>query len=110
MTAPEPAWEGGPDRERLESLLAYCKLTELAEDPEVMQVLRTLYLAAVGYLTAAGVAEPEAGTARRAQYDQCVNYLVLDGWDRRERYQEAEPRENPAFRLLLNQLKFTEGV
>ena len=27
---------------------------------------------------------PPEGTPRRAQYDLCVNALVLDGWDRRE--------------------------
>ena len=29
--------------ERLESLLAYCKLSELREDPEVMALIRELY-------------------------------------------------------------------
>ena len=56
----------------------------------------------------AGVAEPEEGTPRRAQYDLCVNALVLDGWDRREITVSGAAVENPAFRHTVNQLKRTE--
>ena len=57
----------------------------------------------------AGVSEPAEGTARRAQYDLCVNYLVLDSWDRRDAsFVGAASSENPAFRRLLNQMKLTE--
>ena len=95
--------------ERRASLLAYCKLTELADDPEVEALLPALYEAAVGYLAGAGVAPPPPDTPRAAQYDLAVNYLVLDGWERRE----ASPAgtavaDNPAFRRLINQLKLTE--
>ena len=96
--------------ERLASLLAYCKLTELADDPEVAALIPTLYDAAVGYMANAGVAAPESGTTRAAQFDLCVNYLVLDAWERREVSMVATvAADNPAFRRLINQLKLTEG-
>lgn len=91
------------------SLLAYCKLTELADDPEVQALIPVLYDAAVGYMTNAGVPPPEAGTPRTAQYDLCVNYLVLDAWERREvTITGTIVAANPAFRRLINQLKLTE--
>jgi len=93
--------------ERKASLLAYCRIDELS--PEEEQLLEVLYDAAVGYMAQAGVREPEAGTTRRAQYDLCVNYLVLDSWDRRDvTFAGAAPAENLGFRRLLNQLKLTE--
>ena len=95
--------------ERLTSLLAYCKLTELADDPEVQALIPVLYNAAVGYMENAGVAVPDSGTARAAQYDLCVNYMVLDAWERREVSMVATVvADNPAFRRLINQLKLTE--
>lgn len=95
--------------ERRASLLAYCKLTELQDDPEVQLLIPALYDAAVGYLEGAGVNVPESGTARAAQYDLCVNYLVLDGWERREvTITGTVVTDNPAFRRLLTQLKLTE--
>lgn len=91
------------------SLLAYCKLTELADDPEVELLIPALYDAAVGYMTNAGVPPPEAGTPRAAQYDLAVNYIVLDSWERRETSMVATVvSDNPAFRRLINQLKLTE--
>ena len=90
-------------------LLAYCKLTELADDPEVQALIPALYQAAVGYLENAGVSPPPPGTARAAQYDLCVNYLVLDGWDHRD-LAGGTVSDNPTFRRLLNQLKRTEGL
>ncbi len=93
---------------RRAALLAYCKLTELADDPEVEALIPALYEAAAGYLEGAGVAVPELGTARAAQYDLCVNALVLEGWERREvSITGVSAVENPAFRRLLNQLKLT---
>lgn len=95
--------------ERQAALLAYCKLTELADDPEVAALIPVLYGAAVGYLAGAGVAQPEAGTPRAAQYDLAVNYMVLDGWERREAAVVATVvADNPAVRRLINQLKLTE--
>ena len=35
---------------RLNALLAYCKLTELADDPEVQALIPVFYDAAVGYM------------------------------------------------------------
>jgi hypothetical protein len=64
---------------RKPSLLAFCRLDELSAEEELL--LEVLYCAAVGYMTQAGVREPPEDTPRRAQYDLCVNYLVLDGWD-----------------------------
>lgn len=95
--------------ERKLTLLAYCRIDELAPGEEAL--LAALYEAAVGYMTQAGVAEPEAGTPRRAQYDLCVNYLVLDSWNRRDASIVATVvAENPAFRRLLNQLKLTASA
>lgn len=95
--------------ERRASLLAYCKLTELADDPEVQLLIPSLYDAAVGYMEGAGVNVPESGTTRAAQYDLCVNAMVLDGWERREvSMTGVAVVENPAFRRLINQLKLTE--
>lgn len=93
--------------ERRTALLAYCRI----EDPtqEELITLEGLYDAAVGYLEQAGVAQPQEGTPRRAQYDLCVNYLALDGYDRRDMTITGTiVNENPAFRRLLNQLKLTE--
>lgn len=92
-------------------LLAYCKLTELADDPEVALLIPVLYDAAVGYMENAGVAAPELDTPRKAQYDLCVNYLVLSAYDQRDAsLVGAAAAENPMFRHLLNQLKLTEGA
>lgn len=92
------------------SLLAYCKLTELADDPEVRTLIPGMYAAAVGYLEDAGVASPEPGTARAAQYDLCVNYLVLSAYEQRAvSIVGTTVVENPMFRRILNQLKITEN-
>lgn len=94
--------------ERKASLLAYCKLTELADDPEVQLLIPMLYDAAVGYMDGAGISVPESGTTRAAQYDLCVNALVLDGWERREvSITGTSMTQNPAFRWQINQLKLT---
>lgn len=95
--------------ERKVSLLAYCKLSELADDPEVSALIPVLYEAAVGYMENAGVSVPEPGTPRAAQYDLCVNRLVLDAWERREVSMVATVvADNPAFQRSLLQLKLTE--
>ena len=93
--------------ERRKSLLAYCRMEE--PTAEELLTLEGLYESAVGYLDNAGVAEPKAGTARRAQYDLCVNHLVLDGFDRRDvTITGTIVADNPSFRRLINQLKLTE--
>ena len=92
---------------RRESLLAYCRINMLEPEEEVL--FASLYHSAVSYMEQAGVSEPAEGTARRAQYDLCVNYLVLDSYDRRDiSFMGASAAENPAFRRMLNQLKLTE--
>lgn len=62
-------------------LMAYCRIDALEEGEELL--LQGLYEAAVSYMEQAGISEPETGTPRRAQYDLCINYLVLDGYRRR---------------------------
>ena len=94
---------------RRAELMAYCRIDELGPGEDTL--LAALYSSAVGYMTQAGVSEPAAGTDRRCQYDLCVNYLVLDGYDRREvTITGTIVAANPVFRQLLNQLKFTEPV
>ncbi len=96
--------------ERRAGLLAYCKLTELADDPEVQALIPALYDAAVGYMANAGVAAPESGTTRAAQFDLCVNYLVLSAYENRDvPITGTTVVENPIFRCILNQLKITEN-
>lgn len=95
--------------ERQAALLAYCKLTELADDPEVEALIPVLYDAAVGYLASADVTLPEAGTARAAQYNLVVNCMVLDAWEHRGAHMSATAvADNPGFRQLIDQLKLTE--
>ena len=74
-----PSQQLGLTLERQAQLLAYCKLTELADDPEVQALIPVLYDAAVGYMAGAGVTVSESDTARAALYDLCVNAMVLDG-------------------------------
>ena len=89
--------------------MAYCRIDALEEGEDAL--LQGLYEAAVSYMEQAGVSEPEEGTARRAQYELCVNYLVLDGYDRRDvTITGTIVSENPAFRRMLTQLKLTEPV
>lgn len=102
-TPERPGWIAP---ERLESLLAYCKLSELRDDPEVMALIRELYLYAVQYLAGAGVEQPEEDAPLTPLYNQCVNYLVLDAWERREAAVVATVvTDNPVFRRMMVQLK-----
>lgn len=95
--------------ERRATLKAYCRLDGLTAEEEVL--LEVLYGSAVQYMAQAGVRAPEANTARAAQYDTVVNALVLDAWDARgSQVSGITLNENPAFRRLINQLKFTEPV
>ena len=92
---------------RRASLLAYCRIEE--PTAEELLTLEGLYDAAVGYLEQAGVSEPEEGTPRRAQYDLCVNFMVLRDFDLREATITGTiVNDTPAFRRLLTQLKLTE--
>lgn len=97
--------------ERRASLLAYCRIEpeELTEEDSVL--LEIMFESAVGYLAGAGVSAPAPGTKRAAQYDLCVNALVLEAWDRRSiSLAGTVVSENPVFRQTLNQLKLTEPV
>lgn len=95
--------------ERRARLLAYCRIEEPTD--EELLTLEGLYDAAVGYMEGAGISPPASGTPRAAQYDLCVNYLVLDGYDRRDvTITGTIVADNPAFRRLINQLKLTEPV
>ena len=87
-------------------LMAYCRIDALEEGEELL--LQGLYEAAVSYMEQAVVSEPKEDTPRRAQYDLCVNYLVLDGYDRRDVTITGTVSDNPAFRRMLTQLKLTE--
>lgn len=88
-------------------LMAYCRIDALEEGEELL--LQGLYNAAVSYMEQAGVSEPKKDTPRRAQYDLCVNYLVLDGYDRRDvTITGTSVSDNPMFRRMLTQLKLTE--
>ena len=86
--------------------MAYCRIDVLDEGEELL--LQGLYEAAVSYMEQAGVSEPEAGTPRRAQYDLCINALVLDGYDRRGVQTEGSVSDNPQLRRMIVQLKLTE--
>ncbi len=88
------------------NLLAYCRIEEPTE--EELLTLETLYEAAVGYLEGAGVSLPPEGTARRAQYDLAVNFMVLRDFDLRDAEVSGTIQDNPAFRRLITQLKLTE--
>ena len=67
--------------------------------------------AAAASLAGAGVREPQDGSPRSAQYLQCVKYLALDLYDRREpTITGTIVATNPVFRAMLNQLKLTEPV
>ena len=95
--------------ERRARLLAYCRIAEPTD--EELLTLEGLYDAAVGYMEGAGISPPASGTPRAAQYDLCVNYLVLDGYDRRDvTITGTIVADHPAFRRLINQLKLTEPV
>ena len=59
--------------------MAYCRIDVLEDGEE--DLLKTLYLSAVAYLAGADISEPEADTPRRAQYDLCVNFMVLRDFD-----------------------------
>lgn len=95
--------------DRQASILSYCRIDD--PTPEDLSLLEGFHADAVSYMRNAGVAEPEAGSARLPQYNTCILALVLDAWDSRGT-QTADKAfaDNPAFRRRLNQLKQTEPV
>lgn len=91
--------------ERRRALAEYCRVDD--DDP----LLDGFFAAAAGYMETAGVHEPDSGSPRAAQYDLCVNYLVLDMYDRRDvSFAGTVVADNPAFRRMMNQLKLSEPV
>ena len=95
--------------ERLKSLLAYCRIEEPTDEEKL--TLETLYDASVAYMDQAGIARPEAGTPRAAQYDLCVNFMVLRDFDLRDAtITGTTVADNPGFRRMLNQMKLSEPV
>lgn len=93
---------------RKAALMAYCRIDELG--PGEDELLTGLYTSAVSYMAQAGISEPAANTTRRAQYELCVNALVLNDWDSRGTVSGTSIQDNPAFRRRLNQLKLTEPL
>ena len=94
---------------RRAQLLAYCRINEPTD--EELLTLEGLYEAAVGYLETAGVSQPPEGTPRRAQYDLCVDFMVLRDFDLRDATITGTiVSDHPAFRRLINQLKLSEPV
>lgn len=94
--------------ERKERLLIYCRMDDLMPGEAVL--LEGLYDDAVAYMSGAGVGAPK-DAGRLAQYELCVDALVLDAWDSRGTHIMGQGLvENPAFRRRLNQLKLTEPV
>lgn len=90
--------------EHLADIAGYCRVE--ADDSQLAGFVDT----AAAYLANAGVSEPKDGTPRAAQYLQCVKYLTLDLYDRRDAAVDGTISDNPAFRRQLNQLKMTEPV
>ncbi len=91
--------------ERLAEIADYCRTD--ADDRQ----LPGFIAAAQGYLHHAGVSEPEEGTPRAALYLQCVKYLTLDQYDRRDvSFAGTVTADNPSFRRMINQLKLSEPV
>lgn len=95
--------------DRQASILSYCRIDD--PTPEDLALLEGFHADAVSYMEGAGVAEPEAGSARLPQYNTCILAMVLDAWENRGT-QTADKAfaDNPAFRRRLNQLKRTEPV
>lgn len=87
-------------------LMAYCRIDALEDGEDLL--LQGLYDAAVSYMEQAGISEPKEETPRRAQYDLCINALVLDEYDRRDvTITGTIVADNPSFRRKFNQLKHT---
>ena len=87
--------------------MAYCRIDVLEDGEE--DLLKTLYLSAVAYLAGADISEPEADTPRRAQYDLCVNALVLDAYDKRGTTVSGSAlTDNREYRGTFLQLQATE--
>ena len=95
--------------DRQASILSYCRIDD--PTPEDLSLLEGFHADAVSYMRNAGVAEPEAGSARLTQYNTWILALVLDAWDNRgTQTADKACADHPACRRRLNQLKLTEPV
>ena len=95
------------DPDRLTQILTYCRIDDPTEAE--LALLERFIESAEGYLAAAGIREPEANTPRHSEWLLAVSALVLDAWDRRGATSGASTlAEEPGFRRLINQLKFSE--
>ena len=93
------------DADKLARLKAYMRVTDSEDDG----LISILYRAAASYLLNAGIREPEPETPRAAQYELAIWALALDAYDRRERTITGTiVSNNPAVRMLINQLKLGE--
>lgn len=93
------------DADKLARMKAYMRVTDNEND----DLIAALYRAATSYLLNAGIQEPEPETPRAAQYELAIWALALDAYDRRERTITGTiVSDNPAFRMLINQLKLGE--
>lgn len=88
-------------------LVTYCRIDSMTPDEEGL--LESIYNGAVEYMANAGISE-QVTAARSAEYDLCVNAMVLDAWDRRSATVSGTVLENPAFRRRMNQLKMASLV
>lgn len=86
---------------RLAEIADYCKVD--VDDPQLVGFVAV----AEAYLTGGVCAEPADGSALAEAYIQCVKYLTLDMYDRRDMSIEGSVSENPGFARLKNQLKMT---
>lgn len=94
---------------RQASILSYCRIDD--PSPEDLALLEVFHAAAVSYMEDAGVAEPEAGSARLPKYNICILAMVLDAWENRgTKTADKAFADNPAFRRRINQLKRAEPV
>ena len=95
------------DEARRAVLKAYCKLDEQLT-PGEEQLLERFYRGACYYLGKGGVSAPPADTERRAAYDNLVDAIVLENWDKRGTTTAFVVPDNPVFRRQLNQLKLPQ--
>ena len=92
--------------DKIKELARYCHIDgDLTADDR--QDLNDFYEDAVGYLAGAGIHQPTVGVdAWAATYMRCVKMMVLDAYDRRRSVIDSvSVKENPAFRMRINQLK-----
>lgn len=89
---------------RAAEIADYCRVD--ADDAQ----LPALIAAAEGYMLSGVCGEPEPGSPRAEIWVQCVKYLVLDLYDRRDMTVSGELVDNPAFQRMKNLLKFSNAT